>query len=244
MKSILISLLSGWFAFASLQVYSQEIEVKTLAEIKKDDLEKLKTVRNSMAFSLQYGHFELFPFAKTNGNSNNTIKIEDYHKLFNLLGEYYPYEHIAAQLSVGLMVIPIEKKIDGISSGLNGIQVNGSGKGGVILPVTLGVKRTFLDGLARPYVSVLSGFSFIKLGSGTGSGSINGIEKNINYQSEFKFCWQLGSGIQYRMGKVVRLDVGLNFYGTPDFSSSIGCISSYSGWCLWGGLNFILNPIK
>ena len=181
MKSILISLLSGWFAFASLQVYSQEIEVKTLAEIKKDDLEKLKTVRNSMAFSLQYGHFELFPFAKTNGNSNNTIKIEDYHKLFNLLGEYYPYEHIAAQLSVGLMVIPIEKKIDGISSGLNGIQVNGSGKGGVILPVTLGVKRTFLDGLARPYVSVLSGFSFIKLGSGTGSGSINGIEKNINY---------------------------------------------------------------
>lgn len=226
------------------QISAQETHFKTQAEIEKEDLDKLKTLKNSLAFSLQYGHFELFPFAKSNDNSNSTVKIEDYHNQFNLLVEYYPYEHVAAQLSVGLMIIPVEKKINGISSGPNGIQVNGSGKGGAILPVTVGIKRTFLDGLARPYVSVLSGFSFIKLGSGTGSGSIHGIEKNIDFQSELKFCFQLGSGIQLRMGKIVRLDFGVNFYGTPNISPSIGGISSYSGWNISGGLNFILNPRK
>jgi hypothetical protein len=242
MKAFLIAIIGTWFVFSSLQAFSQEFHFKTKEEIEKERLDKLKILKNSLAFSLHYGHFSLFPFAKTNDNTNNAVKIGDYHKLFTLLVEYYPYEHVAAQLTIGLNAIPKEKGINSISSGPNGIQVNGSGKGGAILPVTLGVKKTFLKGLTRPYISATSGFTFIKVGSGTGTGTINGIDKDIDIQSEFKFCWQLGTGVQLRAGKVVRFDFGVNYYGTPNISPSIGGINSYSGWNIFGGMNFILNP--
>ena len=148
-------------------------------------------------------------------------------------------------LSVGLNIIPKTQTINSITfTPVSGIHANGSGKGGAILPVTFGVKKTFLDGLARPYVSLSSGFTFIKIGTGTGTGSINGIEKNIDYQSQLTFCYQLGTGIQLRVSKVVRFDFGVNYNGSPKFSSSIGGIDSYQGLCVFGGMNFILNPKK
>ncbi|HAF29951.1 MAG TPA: hypothetical protein DCG75_12995 [Bacteroidales bacterium] len=226
-------------------ISAQETHYKTQAEIEKEKLEKFKIIKNSIAFSLDYGYFGLFHNAKANDNITN-IDISDYHSMFNLTFEYYPYENLAAQLSVGLIYISQEQTIDSINYrpgyGLNGIYAEGSGKGGAILPVTLGIKKTFLKGLVRPYVSLLSGFTYIKIGSGTGSGGINDIEKNIDYYSTLKFTYQFCSGVQIKTGKVVRLDFGLHIYGTPNISPSIGGIDSYSGWYLFGGMNFILNP--
>jgi len=225
-------------------ISAQETHYKTQAEIEREDIEKLKILRHSVAFSLHYGHFNMFPFAKASDNTSN-IDISDYHKMFNLTVEYYPYEKVAALFSAGLITIPKEQTIDSIifTPG-SGIHANGSGKGGAILPVTFGVKKTFLNGLARPYVSLSSGFTFIKIGTGTGTGSINGIEKNIDYQSQLTFCYQLGTGIQLRVGKVVRFDFGVNYNGSPKFPSSVGGIDSYQGLYVFGGMNFILNPNK
>jgi len=225
-----------------LQIAAQQAQYKTKAEI---EYEKLKILQHKVTISLQYGHFELFHFAKADDNTTN-INISDHHKLFNVATEYYLYENLAAQLNIGLNIIPQEKKVDSITytpgSGLGGIIAKGSGKGGAIIPVTVGVKKTFLNGLLRPYVSLLSGFTFIKIGEGTGTGSIAGIEKDIDYDSKFLFVYQLGSGIQLRLGKVVRLDLGVNYYGSPKFTPSIGGINSYHGLYFFGGLNFILNP--
>lgn len=249
MKLYCLPLLIVWIAIGNFQVAAQETHfiTKTQAEIEKEDMEKLKILKHSVAFSLHYGHFELFPFAKASDNTSN-IDISDYHSMFNMVVEYYPYEKVAAQLSIGLTSIPKTQTIDSITftpgHGLGGIKAKGSGKGGAILPVTFGVKKTFLNGLARPYVSLLSGFTFIKIGTGTGSGSINGIEKNVDYQSEFAFCYQLGTGIQLRFTRVVRFDFGVNFYGSPKISPSIGGINSYQGFYIFGGMNFILNPKK
>lgn len=240
MKKYCLPLFIVWIAFFNSQVTAQGTHFKTRAEIEKEELDKMRILKNTFAFSLHYGHFELFPFSKTNVSETN-LKIDDYHKQFNVLVEYYPFEKIATLISIGLLVIPKTKEINSITSGENGIQISGSGKGGAILPVTLGMKKTFLNGLARPYISLLSGFTFIKIGTGTGTGSINGIEKNIDYQSKLTFCYQLGSGIQLRTGRVVRFDFGVNYYGSPKFSSPIGGINSFQGLYFFGGMNFILN---
>jgi len=193
-------------AFYNFQTSAQETPFKTKAE---KELEKLKTLNKSFTLSLQYGHYGLSQFAKADDNISG-ININDYHGKFNLLLEYYPYEEIAAQLSIGLIIIPQVQNIDSITfDEEEGIRAKGSGKGGAIIPVTIGIKKTFLDGLVRPYVSLLAGFTIIKLGTGTGTGSINGIEKDIDYESAQIFSYQLGTGFQYRLGKVVRIDVGL-----------------------------------
>lgn len=229
-------------AFCNFQAAAQETPFKTKEE---KELEKLKTLSKSYTISLQFGHFGLFPYAKT-GEITSGINISEHNKLFNITGEYYFDENLAAQLSVGLNVIPQEQKIDSISfdpeNGLEGIKADGSGNGGAIVPVTLGVKKTFLHGLFRPYVSLNTGLTIIKIGAGTGTGSIYGIEKDIDYESKLIFTYQLGTGFQYRLGKIVRIDIGLDFYGSPKISPSIGGINSYSGLYIFGGLNFILNP--
>jgi hypothetical protein len=219
--------------FSNMRAYSQDFYgSKTLTEIRNDELVEMKTLKNSFAIGLQCGYFGLFSFAKANEYSSN-VRIGDYHNQCNLNIEYYPSEKSAVLLTVGLFLISKETNIDNISwtdgAGIGGIEVQGSGKGGAVIPVTLRIKRTLSGGLVRPYVSLSSGFTYIKIGSGTGSGSIYGVDKNIDYQSAFKFCWLLGSGIQMRMGKVVRLDCGLNYYGTPHISPTIGGINSYSG---------------
>lgn len=244
MKNFLSVFFYAWLVLNTSSLVAQNWQYKSQAEIEKEELEKLKVIKKSIAFSLQYGHFELLPQALSK-DVPDYVNIDDYHGQFNLVVEYYAYEQIAAQVSIGLIVIPKQQSIDSISfiPG-TGLQGKGSGKGGAILPITFGVKKTFLKGLARPYVSLLSGFNYIKIGTGTGTGNINGVEKNIDYQSKFTFCYQLGSGIQCRTGKVVRFDFGVNFYGSPRFSSSIGGINSYQGFYVFGGMNFILNPRK
>ncbi len=246
-KLFCLAILIALITMGNLQIMAQEIHYKTQAELEMEKLEKLKTLRNSFAISLHYGYFELLPFAKASENTTN-IDISDYHSMFNIEVEYYPYEKVAGLFSIGLIAIPPVQSIDDISfepgSGLGGIKVEGSGQGGAILPVTFGVKKTFLNGLARPYVSLSSGVTFIKIGTGTGTGSINGIEKNIDYQSQLTFCYQLGTGVQLRAGKVIRFDFGINYYGSPKFSTSIGGMESFQGLYVFGGMNIILNPGK
>lgn len=226
-------------------ISAQVTHYRTQAEIEKEKLEKFKIIKHSVAFSLDYGYFGLFHYAKANDDTTN-IDIGDYHSMFNMSVEYYPYENLAAQLSIGLIYISQEQTIDSINYtpgyGLNGIYAEGSGKGGVILPVTFGIKKTFLKDLVRPYISLLSGFTYMKIVTGTGSGSINDVEKNIDYYSTLKFTYQFCSGVQIKTGKVVRLEFGIQVYGTPNISPSIGSIDSFSGWYLFGGMNFILNP--
>lgn len=245
MKIFCLSLIIACVAIGNSQIVAQENYYKTKTEIEKEYQEKLKILNHKLAISLQYGHFELLQFAKADDNTTD-IDISNYHNMFNLVLEYYLYERLTAQLSIGLILIPQEQKIDSVTfkpgSGLGGIQAKGSGKGGALLPITFGAKATFLEGLFRPYISILSGFTFIKVGMGAGSGSIYGIEKNIDYRSKFLFSFQLGSGFQLRVGKVVRLDLGVNYYGSSKFTPSIGGINSYYGLYFFGGMNFILNP--
>ena len=233
-------LFSSWF-FAK----SQDIPIKTQDEINQEYRESLRVIKNGVAIGIHYGHAQLMNYAIDDHDSSTIVKIDNYHKKIELTGEYYIRENFALQMSIGLLRIPKEENIDSISwTPGTGIRASGSGKGGAVIPLTVGIKKTFLSGIARPYILLLTGFTFIKIGSGTGSGDMYGTEKTYEEQSAIKYNLESGTGIQIRTGKVLRFDFGVNYCVSPRFSPSIGGIKYYSGWYAFGGLNFILNPNK
>jgi len=207
-------------------------------------MEKLNILKNTFAFSLHYGRVQMFPTAISSNSS--MVKISDYHKQWSLTFEYYPWENTAFQVTTGLQYIPKEKKIDSLSwtpdTGLGGIRAGAHGKGGAVIPVNLAIKKSFFHGLTRPYISGGLGFLYIIIGEGTATVDEGEKNKNISRQSQVTFSWKVGTGVQHRMGKVVRLDLGLDFFGSPRLSLVIGSMDHLSGWYLSAGLNFILNP--
>lgn len=236
----MICLLAGVFCKA----YSQPDHYKTNEEEEREFLENLKILKNTLSFGLHYGRVQMFSSAVS--DSSGMVRMSDYHNQWNLALEYYPSENIAYQLSIGLQYIPKEKIIDSLSwtpgSGLGGIKASAHGKGGAVIPVALAIKKSFLHALTRPYISAALGFSYILVGEGTASVADQKKNKTISKQSQITLTWKLGMGLQQRMGKVVRIDVGLDFFGSPRLSPVIGSMDHISGWYLSAGLNFILNP--
>jgi hypothetical protein len=227
--------------FVIRTTWAQNWKFESEEEIEMKELAKLKVVNKSFAFSLQYGYFDLLNNSVIS-NSESFLQVDDHHGMFNFIFEYYAYENLAFQFKPGFLIIPKEQNINSISFNENGIEASGSGKGGIIFPVTFGAKKTFLNRLVRPYISASAGIVHINIGSGEMSGSILNPETKKDMYKEFSFLWNVGTGIQWRLGKVVRFDLGVNYYGTPNFKENIADIQSFSGMQFFGGMNFILNP--
>ncbi len=237
-------LIMSLLAIVFYPAYSQDDKFKTHEELDREFTENLKALKHSFSFSLHYGRAQMFSSAVS--DSISLVNISNYHKQWNLTFEYYPWENTAFQFSSGLQYIPKEKRIDSLSwtpgAGLGGIRAKAHGKGGAVIPVSLGIKKSFLHGLTRPYFSGGLGLSYITVGVGTASVIDGHTNKDINRQSQVTFSWKVGTGIQHRMGKVVRLNLGVDFFGSPRLSPVIGSMDRLSGWYLSAGLNFILNP--
>lgn len=221
----------------------------TLVTYRKAHSQQLENfdLKNKWIIGANIGHSNLFSFSSANP-ANSSINISDYHKRYGLVVSYYPWSKIAVELGLGLILIPEEKSIDSISwipgDGLHGIRVTGKGGGGAILPVTVGIRKVFLNGPIQPYLRLSSGLSVMKIGTGTGSGSIDGITQEIDMQTSLNFYFETGMGLQLRLGRVISFDVGMNGFGTPTISTPIGNCRSYSGWYISAGGSFTLNPRK
>ena len=83
MKNCFLSLFIAFLFVSNSPLSAQETHFKTRTELEKEEMEKLKILGHSAAFSLHYGHFELFPFSKASDNTTN-IGISNYHKMLTL----------------------------------------------------------------------------------------------------------------------------------------------------------------
>lgn len=231
---------------STLLIFSTMSVIKAYPQ-EKLGAEKKDNLKDNWVIGLRYGYNELFRFARQS-NNQSSIEIADYHKQYQLKLEYYPFEKVSTHLSIGLLMMPKEKGIDSIyrvpGEGIHGINVRGTGKGGAILPVTVGIKKLFSNRRIHPYFSLATGIAFMKIGSGKASGGVDGIDKEIDIRSELKFCYETGVGVQMQAGKFLLFDFSLNGFGTPEISPAIGGMRSYSGWNFLGGVNFILNHRK
>jgi hypothetical protein len=223
------------------------ITFMTSGKVHSQQLENFD-LKNKWIIGANIGHSALFSFSSANP-ANSSINISDYHKRYGLVVSYYPWSKTAVELGLGLILIPEEKSIDSISwtqgEGLHGIRVSGKGGGGAGMPITAGIRKVFLNGPIQPYCCLAAGMAMMKIGSGTGTGSIDdGITQDINMQTNHTFYFETGLGVQLRLGRVVSFDIGMNGYGTPIMSTPIGNCRSYSGWYISAGGSFTLNPRK
>jgi len=204
-------------------------------------------LKNKWIIGINLGSSNLFPFSSASP-ANSSINISDYHRRYGLVVSYYPLSKVSVELGLGLLLIPEEKSIDSIfwtpGEGLHGIRASGKGGGGAIVPITAGIRKVFFNGPIQPYCRLASGMVIMKIGSGTGSGSIDGITQEIDMQTNLSFYFETGLGVQLRLGRVFSFDIGMNGFGTPIMSSPIGNCRSYSGWYLSAGGSFTLNPRK
>lgn len=228
-----IAVILGLIFFHCPKVYSQQIE-------------SLK-FKHNWAIGFKYAYTSLFQASRLN-TEDPVVDLSDYHKRFGLKTIYSLKKNLSLELGLGLLLIPKKKSIDSIfwtpGEGLGGIRGSGKGKGGAILPLTAGIRKTFLTGPFQPYIRCTPGIAFLKIGSGTASGSIGDINKEVDIRSELALYVETGVGLQLRSGKSTYFDFGFNGFATPDFSSPIGSCSSYSGWNISVGINFLLNSRK
>lgn len=240
-----------WFlllVFTSCQVcgFSQETHYKSWDEIEQEEIQFLKVMKNKLTLGVGFGRWQMFSHVRA--DSTGILDISDYHRMLNLNMGYNFRENTAITWSLGMLFIPKEKKIDSLSwtpgSGLGGVRAKAHGKGGVVIPFTLGIRRSFLKGLTRPYVSGGLGFTYMFIGEGSASVVGGDRDKDIRKESRITPSWKIAAGVQHRMGRVITLNLGLDIYGSAPLRSELGSIKQFSGWYLSGGLQFILNPGK
>lgn len=226
-------------------VTSQIYHYPTHAEMAKVENERLKIHRKSFRVSVSESYLWLFPPAIDEVHTDG-FDAGYYHHMPALQLGYYPTEHLEIVFLVAPLLIPKEQTIDSIQvepgSGLSGINVSGSGRGGLAMPVTLGLKKTFTDGLVRPFISLQAGFTWFYAGAGAGSGSIGSISSEITYQKKMSFTALINPGIQVKIGHVVGLETGLRLYASPAMQAPAGGMHALSGLSIYGSLSFTLNP--
>lgn len=201
--------------------------------------------KRSLSFS--YSHITLFPSGSAN-TTNPVLDLSDYHKKFGFTFIRKLKNNFAAEFGLGVQIIPKKKSIDSISwtpgEGLGGIRGSAKGKGGVIIPITGGIRKYFRAGPLSPYVRCAPGLLFMKIGAGKASGGKGEINKEVDIQTKLSPYIETGTGVQLTMSRSTRFDIGFNGFFTPRFSSPIGNYMSYSGWNITVGLNFILKNRK
>lgn len=234
------------FVLRLLPGVSQEIKYKSWAEMEQEETRSLREMRNKLTLGANFGRWQMLPWART--ASDGILDISDYHRMLNFNMGYNFRENTAITWSLGMLFIPREKKIDSLSwtpgSGLGGIRAKAHGKGGIVIPFTIAMRRSFLTGLTRPYISGGLGFTYMFIGEGSARVAGGDHEKDIRKESRVTPSWTIATGVQHRMGRAVRLNLGIDLYGSAPLNPIIGSIKQFSGWYLSAGLQFILNPGK
>ena len=203
--------------------------------------------KRNWSLAISYYHNNLFQFS-LDETENPILDLSEYHKRYGLSASRTFKKNFAVELGMGGQYIPEEKTIDSISwtpgDGLEGIKGSGNGRGGIILPITAGIRKYFQAGRITPFLRFAPGLLFMKVGSGTASGSVGDIKKEVDMQTKLSPYLETGTGVQVKIRRSVLFDFGFNGYFTPSFSSPVGNCSSYSGWNITAGITFKLKSGK
>lgn len=117
---------------------------------------------------ISYSHINLFSAGSVN-TTNPVLDLSDYHKRFSFVFIRKLKNNFAAEFDLGVQIIPKEKSIDSISwtpgEGFGGIRGSAKGKGGVIIPITAGIRKYFRAGPVSPYLRCGPGLLFMKVGA-------------------------------------------------------------------------------
>lgn len=219
-----------------------------IAQFKDDphiDDSLMQVYQQRWAISVVYGqHF----ITGANRVSPDTVTFADFtsRRVFYGLEVSY-FINARWQLSLGgnILLFPPNREINSITTGSNGIQIEGKGSGGAFINLGLGAKY-FLkhQAFTRPYVGIkLGGIRATAKGaSGSFSFGQSSAQEVKERQTSYSYA-QLSAGFAHRMAPGFMVDFNLGYTQTSQ-SANIGGVTSPGGISVAFSLQFILNARK
>jgi len=217
----------------------QSAPVPRASAIRANNQQKLYKQHVSLGITL--GRWQQAEGSRTEFDSETFIDIAQHHFTFGIVIEYNFTEKISVYTDAHFIIIPKEQNIQSIIIGPGGIQASGNGHGGIVIPYVAGMRYAFLLDNLRPFITVATGYTYIYLAGGTGSGSLQGGGTlDITRKVENVFTYHFGTGVDYRFSPGTSLRLSATYAMSNKIDPPAGSINSYQGTSILAGLTFIL----
>ncbi len=214
--------------------------------ILKDSLRRVYAKRWSLGFS--YG--QRFITGDNQASRLDTVTFADFTRSRSFYGlevGYFITPRLQGLFSIDLLFLPRQQEVGTVSiGGANGIQVEGSGNGGLMMNLGLGAKYFFEPWpFTRPYVGLKLGSirAIAKGASGTFT-LAQGSPQDIEERSESYGYANLVGGISHRFSLGFMMDLNMGYLQASNRSNNIGGIESPGGFTTTLTLQIILNAKK
>lgn len=194
----------------------------------------------TLAFHL--GRWQQAKSTHTDFDTQTMTDLSKYHFQFGLEVGYHFTERWSAFVNSDFMIIPKERTVNSISwGGGQGVNVNASGKGGIVIPYGMGVRYTIPRGNFRPFFAALLGATFLFIGGGTASGGAGGMNTDIVKRKVSVFRYSPGTGFDLRISRTVSLQCTGQYAFSLKIAPQLASINRFQGLSLMTGLLFILS---
>jgi hypothetical protein len=205
-------------------------------------LDSARLWRRHASLLLHLGRWQQASGSRTDFDTQTLTDLANYHFMFGLKVGYAFTAKWSAFVEGDFLIIPKERKINNLSwGGGQGIRVNASGKGGVVIPYGAGVLYTIPVRRIRPFVSVSVGSTFLYIGGGTASGGPGSIDKTIYKRKESILRYAVATGVDLPVSRVTSVQLSAQYTFSPEIEPPLASVDRFQGLNLFFGLLFNLG---
>ncbi len=189
---------------------------------------------------LHMGRWQQATGSRTDFDTLTLTDLSKYHLMFGFEVRYHINTHWSVHVGSDFMIIPKERKINSISWGSGGLNVDATGKGGLVMPYGAGVRYS-LDKKLRPHFSAAVGSTFMFIGGGKASGGLGSINKSIYKRKESLFRYALGTGFELPLSKGAAFQLSAQYSFSSQLNPPLASVDRFEGFSIFFGLQFLLN---
>ncbi len=175
----------------------------------------------------------------------DTVTLTDlgeYHFMFGFAAGYYFNKHWSFFIGSDFLIIPKERTINGISwGGGQGVRVNVSGKGGIVVPYGIGLRYSFPRRVVMPFLSAGIGSTFMFIGGGSASGGPGNINKSIVKRKENLLRYSADTGCDIRLSPNTFFQLKAGYTFSSIIEPELASVDRFEGLSFSIGLLFILG---
>lgn len=203
--------------------------------------EKVPYAKHS-TLAVHVGRWHQAKATRTDFDSLTMTDLSEYHFQFGVEFGYHFSERWSAFVGSDFTIIPKKREVNNISwGGGQGVNVQASGKGGIVIPYGLGVRYTSPRENFRPFVTTSLGSTFFFIGGGKATGVPGGLNKEMVKRNENVFRYTLGTGFDLRVSPMTSLQLTTQYAFSSKIEPPLASVNRFQGLSFMIGLLFILN---
>ncbi|MBE9463849.1 hypothetical protein ACFP1I_08375 [Dyadobacter subterraneus] len=203
---------------------------------KMDPIDSLKEYRlhNRVILEVRYGGFAMLGSVHTGITDGTYAKLYNAHSFLDIHLTKWMNDSIAWFIDIGRLKVPQTQETTAGGSLRTG--------GGMVMPLTIGLKYALPRVRAHPYFLLGSGVvQVLVFGGKMSPGAVSsGARPNLNSEVRMVFHTTIGTGIDLRFAKRFTLGANLRYIHSANFESA-GKVDAIRGFNLNVGLGYIIN---